>query len=61
LFIDEIDSHLHILLLENLIKFIHQSNLNSTAQFFFNIHNLDLLDLELFRKDQIWFAEKDNF
>ncbi|PIZ01409.1 hypothetical protein COY60_03835 [Candidatus Gracilibacteria bacterium CG_4_10_14_0_8_um_filter_38_28] len=61
LFIDEIDTHLHFLLLENLIKFIHKANISKGAQFLFNTHNIDLLDLELFRKDQIWFTEKDKF
>jgi len=61
LFIDEIDTHLHFLLLENLIKFIHKANISKWAQFLFNTHNIDLLDLELFRKDQIWFTEKDKF
>lgn len=66
LLIDEVDTHMHFLLIENLIKFIHwldsdwNNNINN-SQFVFNTHNLDLLDLELFRKDQIYFTSKDSF
>lgn len=66
LLIDEIDTHMHFLLIENLIKFIHwinQEDKNNiwNAQFVFNTHNLDLMDLDLFRKDQIFFTSKNNY
>lgn len=66
LLIDEIDTHMHFLLIENLIKVIHwlkedwKNNIWG-AQFIFNTHNLDLMDLELFKKDQIFFTSKDNY
>ena len=66
LLVDEIDTHLHFLLIENLIKVIHglkedwKNNIWG-AQFIFNTHNLDLMDLELFKKDQIFFTSKDNY
>ena len=31
----------------------------NTAPLIFNTHDTTLLDLELFRRDQIWFVEKD--
>ena len=66
LLIDEIDTHMHFLLIENLINFFHSKNnkwKNNiwNAQFIFNTHNLDLMDLELFKKDQIFFTSKDYY
>lgn len=66
LLIDEIDTHMHFLLVENLINFFHWLNnewKNNiwNSQFIFNTHNLDLMDLELFRKDQIYFTSKDYY
>lgn len=31
----------------------------NNAQFIFNTHDANLLDLDLFRRDEIWFTEKD--
>lgn len=66
LLIDEIDTHMHFLLVENLIKFFHWINSEWKnniwdSQFIFNTHNLDLMDLELFRKDQIIFTSKNYY
>ena len=66
LLIDEIDTHMHFLLTENLINFFHSKNdkwKNNiwNSQFIFNTHNLDLMDLELFKKDQIYFTSKDYY
>lgn len=66
LLIDEVDTHMHFLLIENLIKFIHWLNKEWknniwNSQFIFNTHNLDLMDLELFKKDQIYFTSKDYY
>jgi AAA15 family ATPase/GTPase len=39
----------------------HQPELNPNgAQLFFTTHDSSLLDRTLFRRDQIWFTEKDN-
>lgn len=57
--IDEIDTSLHPLLTRFLIQKFHSSKTNpKNAQIIFNSHNLSLLDHDLFRRDQIWFAEK---
>jgi len=42
-----------------LIKMFHDSEVSDNAQLVFNTHNTTLLDNELFRRDQIWFVEKD--
>lgn len=60
LIIDELDSRLHTLLTMELIKFFHHKN-NKKAQLIFASHDTNLLRKEIFRRDQIWFTEKDNF
>ncbi len=58
LIVDELDSRLHTLLTMELIKFFH-SNSNKQAQLIFASHDTNLLRKEIFRRDQIWFTEKD--
>lgn len=58
--IDEIERSLHPSLVEMIIKFFHNPEINKgSAQLIFNTHDTNLLSLDLFRRDQIWFAEKD--
>ncbi|WP_261530180.1 AAA family ATPase [Campylobacter lari] len=57
LFIDELDSSLHILLVKKIIEFIH-SKKNKNAQFIFVTHNVNVMDM--FRDDQIYFIDKNN-
>lgn len=41
-------------------QIFHNSEINKgNAQLIFNTHDTNLLSLDLFRRDQIWFAEKD--
>lgn len=59
--IDEIDDSLHPLLAVLLIELFHDKNVNKKgAQLIFNTHDVSLLDLEYFRRDQIYFVEKNN-
>jgi AAA15 family ATPase/GTPase len=59
LIIDEFGSNLHTKLSIELIK-IFQSKMNVTnAQLIFASHDTNLLRNDLFRRDQIWFTEKD--
>lgn len=55
---DELDTHLHPLLTKWLIKLFQNENPND-AQLIFTTHDSNLLDREMFRRDQIWFTEKD--
>ena len=58
--VDELEASLHPLLTRELIKFIQDPENNKTgAQLVFATHDVTLLDPELFRRDQIWFTEKD--
>lgn len=60
LFIDEFDSKLHPNLSIRLIELFQKFNKNG-AQLIFSAHDSNLLDKNLLRRDQIWFAEKDQF
>ncbi len=61
LFVDELDASLHPTLLRSIISVFHDPEINQKgAQLIFNTHDSTLLDLTLFRRDQIWFVEKDN-
>jgi AAA15 family ATPase/GTPase len=58
LIIDELDSSLHTLLTIEIVKLFHAKG-NSAAQLIFASHDTNLLRKSLFRRDQIWFAEKN--
>jgi hypothetical protein len=60
LFIDEFDSRLHTLLCKHLIHLFHGLN-KRNAQFALILHDTNVLNSEFFRRDQIWFTEKDQF
>ncbi len=56
--IDEIDQSIHPVLLKDLVsKFV--SDEKSKGQFIFTTHEANLLDQSIFRRDEIWFVEKD--
>jgi hypothetical protein len=60
LIVDELDSSMHPLLVRRLVRMFHQPELNPLgAQLLFSTHDTSLLDRTLFRRDQIWFTEKD--
>lgn len=60
LLVDELDTKLHHLLNLFLIKLFHDPTQNkSNAQLIFTTHNTNLLDQDIFRRDQIWFTEKN--
>ena len=63
LIIDELDSSLHPLVVAQLIKVYHSKELNSLgAQLIFTTHDTSLLkgiNKTLFRRDQVWFVEKN--
>lgn len=60
LVIDELDKSLHPKLTRMLINIFRSPKLNpNNAQLIFATHDVSLLDNELFRRDQVWFAEKE--
>ena len=60
LIVDELESRLHCHLTMKLIDFFNQSN-NNCAQLICAAHDISLLNKETFRRDQIWFIEKNQF
>ena len=61
LVIDELDSKLHPLLTQHIIKLFNNPKTNPKgAQLIFATHDTNLLNVKTFRRDQIWFTEKDH-
>lgn len=61
LVVDEIEDSLHPLLTKRLVEMVQDKTVNTQgAQLLFTTHDAMLLDLNFFRRDQIWFAEKDD-
>ena len=58
-FVDEIDRSMHPILVRRLVEFFLASCGESPGQLMFTTHESSLLDLDLLRRDEIWFAEKD--
>ncbi|MDD2393941.1 MAG: ATP-binding protein [Eubacteriales bacterium] len=57
--IDEIERSLHPLLVKNIIAYFNDAERNPNhAQLIFNTHNLELMSLDIFRRDQIYFVDK---
>ena len=60
LVVDEIEDSLHPLLTKRLIEMVQDNSVNTNgAQILFTTHDAMLLDLNFLRRDQIWFADKD--
>lgn len=60
LFIDELDSKLHPNLSRKLLQLFQEFN-RKGAQFIFTAHDVNLLDKDILRRDQIWFVDRDRF
>lgn len=61
LIVDELDAKLHPILTRNIVLlFMDPERNRHGAQLIFATHDTNLLDLDVVRRDQIWFAEKDN-
>ncbi|WP_369176658.1 ATP/GTP-binding protein [Candidatus Thiodubiliella endoseptemdiera] len=61
LILDELQNSLHPKLVEHLITMFHDSKVNNKgAQLIFVTHETSLLSQEIFRRDQVWFCEKEN-
>ena len=58
--IDEVDRSLHTLLTRQLLEaYLSGCSNGSRAQLFFTTHDALLLDQQLFRRDELWVAERD--
>jgi uncharacterized protein len=62
LIVDELDDRLHPLITNAIVKLFNSPKTNpKNAQLIFTTHDTNLLSSNLFRKDQIWFTEKNRY
>lgn len=62
LIVDELDSKIHPNLVCKIIGLFNSATTNrNNAQLVFNTHDTNLLGSDLFRRDQIWFTEKNRY
>ncbi|GGP44540.1 AAA family ATPase [Shewanella saliphila] len=60
LLIDELHLNLHSKLMEFLIGMFHDPEINvANGQLVFTSHDTNILNKEIFRRDQVWFCKKD--
>lgn len=60
--VDELDRSLHPLLVRQLVEMFYDPAINSGgAQLIFTTHDTTLLSADILRRDQVWFAEKDQW
>jgi len=62
LVVDEFEKNLHPEITQYLIRLFHNPITNpQNAQLLFATHDITQLDSDIFRRDQVWFTEKDEF
>jgi AAA15 family ATPase/GTPase len=62
LLVDEIDSGLHSYITQLIVEIFKNSRINpNNAQLIFTTHDVNLLDQNSIRRDQIWFVEKNEY
>lgn len=54
---DELEASLHESILHGLVTLFRQIKSEKFAQLIFTTHDTSILDLDLFRRDQVWFTE----
>lgn len=59
IFVDELNVKLHPLLLKFIIDLFYKQK--SRAQLIYTTHDTTLMDKKFFRRDQIWFVQKDEY
>lgn len=57
--IDEMERSLHPRLTAKFIELFDQIHINQKMQLIFTTHESSIMDQELFRRDEIWFVERD--
>ena len=58
--VDELEKSMHPVLVEFIVKLFDNKKINkANSQLIFTTHATNLLNLELLRRDQIWFTEKN--
>lgn len=59
MFVDELNIKLHPLLLKFIVDLFYEKD--SMAQLIYTTHDTTLMDKKFYRRDQIWFVQKDSF
>lgn len=60
LIIDELDCRMHPIISDYIVRLFNNKETNpNNAQLIFTTHDTNLLSSKIFRRDQIWFTEKD--
>jgi AAA15 family ATPase/GTPase len=60
LIVDELDNSMHPFMAELILRLFNDPEVNKgRAQLIFSTHNINLMDSEHFRRDQIWLTEKN--
>lgn len=60
LIIDELHDNLHPLMVKFLVELFHNNETNpKNAQLIFTTHDTSILNQDVFRRDQVWFCDKD--
>ena len=59
-FVDEIDRSLHTKLSKYILKTFVENSQNQLSQIIFTAHDVNLINLRDFSKEEIWFIEKNN-
>ena len=57
--VDELPDNLHPMLVRHLVERFHDPALESDAQLVFSTHDTSILSQDVFRRDQIWFCERN--
>lgn len=60
-FVDEIDRSLHTKLSKYLLNKFISNCTNAYSQIIFTAHDINLINLNVLRQDEIWFVEKNNY
>lgn len=58
---DELEHGLHEAVVAKILNIFNSLSSGNQAQLFFSTHDTSLLDKDLFRRDQVWFTELDEF
>jgi len=62
LIVDELDASLHPLISLAIVELFNSNEMNpKNSQLIFMTHDTNLLSNKLFRRDQIWFTEKNKY
>lgn len=57
--VDELERSLHPKLTEHFLKLFMKAHENDKVQLIFTTHEDTIMDQEIFRRDEIWFVERD--